>query len=116
MGIQVEFNPDLALRDYKEFLKGARKEDECIPERLISGKIYTFLKKGLRNYWLLGEIPLVRTQGNQQLSRPIASVKILEATHLLLNGEEYTKGKYQLITAFDEKDPKIRFENLNKIE
>jgi hypothetical protein len=116
MGIQVEFNPDLALRDYKEFLKGARKEDECIPERIISGKIYTFLKKGLRNYWLMGELPLVRTEGNQKLSRPLASIRILEVTHFLLNSEEYTKGKYQIIAAFDEKDPAIRFENLTRIK
>lgn len=39
MGIQVEFNPDLALRNISEFKKGNRKEDECIPEKLETGKI-----------------------------------------------------------------------------
>jgi hypothetical protein len=52
MGIQVEFNPDLALRDISEFKKGNRKEEECIPENLEAGKIYPFLKKDQRNYWL----------------------------------------------------------------
>lgn len=37
MGIQVEFNPDLALRDYSEFEKGNRKEEECIPKNLETG-------------------------------------------------------------------------------
>ena len=46
MGIQVEFNPDLALRDYSEFEKGNRKEEECVPKVLEVGKEYDFLKKG----------------------------------------------------------------------
>jgi hypothetical protein len=122
MGIQVEFNPDLALRDYKEFLKGARKEEECIPERLISGKIYSFLKKGYRLYWLSdsefwsrGEMPLCKTEGNENLSRPVASIKMLELTHFLLGGEVYTKGKYQVINVFDEKDPTIHFEGMKRV-
>ena len=36
MGIKVEFDPDLALRDYEEFIKGNRKEEECIPEKLVN--------------------------------------------------------------------------------
>jgi hypothetical protein len=116
MGIQVEFNPDMALRDYSEFKKGNRKEDECVPEKIIAGKIYNFLKKGHRNYWFMGEIPLVKTTGNQNLSRPIASVKIIESTHFLLNNETYTKGKYIVIDIFDINDKKIHFENLERIK
>jgi len=116
MGILVEFNPDLALRDQSEFLKGARKKDECVPERLIAGTIHNFLKKGHRNYWFMGEVPLVKTTGNQNLSRPIASIKILESTHFLEDNEQYTKGKYQIIAVFDINDPKIHFENLERIK
>ena len=116
MGIQVEFNPDLALRDYAEFLQGARKTEECLPERLMSGQIYSFLKKGQRNYWLNGEIPLVKTEGEGKLSRPAASVRILEATHLILNGEIYTKGRYQVVNVFDIKDPKIHFESYQRLK
>ena len=107
MGIQVEFNPDLALRNIEEFNKGNRKKEECIPEDLKAGKTYGFLKKGLRNYWLLGEIPLVETKGNQQLSRPLASVIIIEATHFLLEGEQYTKGRYKVVDVFNPDSPKI---------
>ena len=74
MGIQVEFNPDLALRNISEFKNGNRKEEECIPENLEAGKIYSFLKEGQRNYWFFGENPLVETKGNQELSRPKASI------------------------------------------
>jgi hypothetical protein len=97
MGIQVEFNPDLALRNYDEFEKGNRKEEECIPRELEAGKVYDFLKKGQRNYWIEGEIPLLETKGNQQLSSPVASIIILEATHTLIDNEPYTKGKYKVV-------------------
>ncbi len=52
MGITVDFNPDLALRNIKEFKEGRRKLEECIPEKLEIGKSYNFLKKGQRLYWL----------------------------------------------------------------
>jgi hypothetical protein len=113
MGIQVEFNPDLALRNISEYKKRNRKIEECIPEHLEKGKIYSFLKKNHRNYWLFGEIPLVETKGNQELSRPKASIILLEATHFLENGEPFTKGRYKVIDVF--KDDKIHFESMKKI-
>jgi hypothetical protein len=123
MGIEVEFNPDLALRDYREFEQGLRKEDECIPKILETGKVYSFLKKGLRIFWLTddeewskGEIPLMITKGNQKLSRPIASIKMLEVTHFLLNKATYTKGKYRVIEVFDPNDDKVKFESYKRIK
>lgn len=115
MGIAVEFNPDLALRDYSEFKAGRRKREECLPLKLEKGKVYNFLKSGQRNYWLEGEIPLLRTRGNQKLSRPLASIKILEATHILLGNKPYTKGKYKIIEVFDERGPEIHFESYAKV-
>jgi hypothetical protein len=97
MGINIEFNPDLALRDWSEFEKGNRLKEECIPQNIEEGKIYDFLKGDQRNYWLHGEIPLLETKGNQQLSRPKASIIILEATHFLKDGKMHTKGKYKVI-------------------
>lgn len=123
MGISVEFNPDLALRDYSEFLKGNRKEEECIPEELEEGKRYPFLKKGQRLYWFSddefwskGEMPLFKTQGEQKLSRPIASIKMIKATHFIIDKEVYTKGIYEVIEIFDTKDPKINFEATKRIK
>lgn len=113
MGIKVEFNPDLALRDISEFKNGNRKIEECIPEDLEAGKIYDFLKKDQRNYWLFGEIPLIETKGNEILSRPKASVIILEATHFLKNGKIFTRGKYKVIEVF--KDDKIYFEGMDRV-
>lgn len=105
MGIRVEYNPDLALRNMSEFDSGIRKEEECIPEPLEKGKIYDFLKKEQRLFWLLGEIPLLETKGNQELSLPLASIVILEATHILINREVWTKGRYKVIEVFKDKDP-----------
>lgn len=115
MGILVEFNPDLALRDYDEFKKNRRKHEECLPLKLEKCKVYNFIKKGQRNYWIEGEIPLLRTKGNQNLSRPLASIVILEATHLLINKVPYTKGKYKVIEIFDESSSEIHFESYAKI-
>lgn len=108
MGIQVEFNPDLALRNISEFKNGNRKIEECIPENLEAGKVYPFLKRDQRNYWLHGHIPLIETQGNGILSRPKASIIITEATHFNDNGTMFTRGFYKVAEVF--KDDSIHFE------
>ena len=113
MGIQVEFNPDLALRDISEFEKGKRHKEECIPEKLFAGRTYKFFKYGQRNYWLHGELPLVKTKGNQKLSAPLASIIILESTHVLVRGEIVTRGKYKVVEVF--KDDKPHFNGFAKI-
>lgn len=113
MGIITEYNPDLALRDISEYKKGNRLKEECIPENLKEGIIYPFLKKGQRNYWLNGEIPLLETKGGEKLSKPKAGIVILEATHFLKKGEIYTKGKYKVMEIF--MDGKIHFEGFKKI-
>lgn len=113
MGIKVEYNPDLALRHISEFQNNNRKIEECIPEDLEAGKVYSFLKRDQRLYWLHGEIPLLETKGNEILSRPKASIIILEATHFLDNGEIWTKGKYKAIEVF--KDNEIHFEGFARI-
>ncbi|MBN1385745.1 hypothetical protein JW968_02080 [Candidatus Woesearchaeota archaeon] len=110
MGIQTEYNPDLALRAAGTV---GRKKEECVPEDISAGSIYEFLKKGQRNYWLEGELPLVITRGNQELSRPIASIIILEATHFISEGEVWTKGKYRIIEVFG--DDKIHFDGFARI-
>ncbi len=114
MGIITEYNPDLALRNISEFKAGNKKEEECIPENLKVGEIHLFLKKGQRHYWLEGEIPLLETRGEQKLSRPKASIIILEATHFLENNQVYTKGKYKVVEVFS--DNNIHFEGFNKVK
>ena len=113
MGIQVEYNPDLALRSYEEFKANRRKLGECLPEKMETGKVYDFLKKDQRLYWLHGELPLLETKGNQKLSLPIASIVIVEATHTLIDNEVWTKGKYKIIEIFN--DNKVHFNGFTKI-
>lgn len=113
MGITVEFNPDLALRNISEYKAGRRKREECIPAKIVKGKTYSFLKRGQRNYWLHGELPLLETVGNQQLSRPLASIRILEVTHYLRDKEVFTKGTYKVIEVFS--DDTIHFESYKKV-
>lgn len=113
MGIQVEFNPDLALRNNAAFVCGERKEHECIPHPLEVGKTYAFLKKGQRNFWLEGELPLLETKGNGDLSLPLASIVILEVTHSLIGGELWTSGKYKVIELIS--DGEVKFNGFAKI-
>jgi len=113
MGIQIEFNPDLALRNISESEEGkGRKIEECIPYPLEEGRVYNFFKSGQRCYWLHGEVPLLETKGNQILSKPKASVVILEAVHFLDNGQIFTKGKYKVIKII--KDGEVYFNGFNK--
>ncbi|MAG20449.1 hypothetical protein CL618_03385 [archaeon] len=97
MGIKVEFNPDLALRN----IDCGRSLEECIPRRLEEGRVYEFLKKGQRNYWLEGEIPLIETDGSE-LSMPLASITILNVVHFLKDREVYTKGSYVVEKVLEE--------------
>lgn len=108
MGIKVEFNPDLALRNISEFKNGNRKIEECIPEDLETGKTYPFLKRDQRNYWIHGAIPLIETKGNEVLSRPKAKIILPEATHFVVDNVMYTKGFYKVVEVF--KDNDIHFE------
>jgi hypothetical protein len=116
MGIEIEFNPDIALRNFSQYKEGKREKEECLPETLEAGKIYHFLKQGQRMYWFYGELALLETKGNQQLSRPLASIKILEAKHFLKEGKVWTKGKYEIIEVFDRNDPKIQFEWMERVK
>lgn len=101
MGIPVEFNPDLALRDISEFKAGRRKFEECIPEILEIGRNYDFFKKEQRIYYLKGKVSLIETTTNGgNFSQPRANVNILEVTHFVEGGEVYTKGKYEVTEVF----------------
>lgn len=112
MGILVEFNPDLALRNASEHRAGRRKIEECIPEPLVAGKTYEFLKRGQRNYWLQREVPLLETRGNEDLSRPKASIVIIEAAHFLENGDIWTRGQFRVVEVFS--DDAIHFEGFER--
>jgi hypothetical protein len=115
MGIAVEFTPDLALRHINEFKESRRKEEECVPENLEKGNVYSFLKADQRHYCMVAESPLVETKGGGNLSRPLAAVRILEATHFFdENNKVWTKGKYKVIDVFD--DDKCHFDNYSRIE
>lgn len=104
MGIKVEFNPDLCLRDFSEYEAGRRQIEECLPVNLVVGEIYDFLKSEQRLYWLHGEIPLRETKGGEQLSKPKASVILTEMTYIVENGQIITKGKYKVIKLLENSD------------
>ncbi len=93
MGIEAKFNPELALRPIGT--KG-RRQEECIPEDFNEGQTYTALKTGQRILYFGGEVSL-RIYNGEELSRPIASIEILEATHFKDNDIMWTKVKYKVI-------------------
>jgi hypothetical protein len=85
------------------------KKEECVPRNLEKGKVYDFLKKGQRIFWFSGELALLKTKGNQELSYPIASIMIIEATHFLENEEVFTRGKYKVIDVFSDNSVKFNW-------
>ncbi|MFH1358319.1 MAG: hypothetical protein ABIH37_00350 [archaeon] len=113
MSIIAEYCPELCLREFG-FL--GRESEECLPENLEINNVYKFLKKGQRHYWLMGEIALRKTKGNQDFSRPVASVIILEAIHYIKDGEVWTKGTYKIIETYNPEDTIVHFETTDKIK
>jgi len=114
MGIQSISNFVLALRNYEEARSCRRSLDECIPERLVSGESYNFRKKGQRLFLMTEEIPLVETLGNQHISRPLASIRMIEVTHFVDNFEVWTRGRYLVIETFN--DDKTHFDGVTRIK
>lgn len=101
MGIQIEFNTELALRKYGT---PGRLEAECLPSHLKEGEGYEFLKEGQRNYLFDREIPLVETKGNGRFSKRLASVRILAARHHLRNEKVWTDGIYAVCKVYHSKE------------
>ena len=102
MGVAVEFNPDLALRNLSEFKSGNRMFEECVPENLEIGNIYTFQKKGQRIYSVQYEVSLTETTtAGGVFSKPLANVLILEVKHILQNNEVWTVGRYKVVQVFE---------------
>ncbi len=111
MGVKVEFNAELALRRHG---KKGRGPEECLPRRLDVDAEYNFLKKGQRNYWFGGDIPLYITSGREKVSSPIASIRIIEATHCRKGEEIWTRGVYRIVEVYAPGDKEIRFKGLRK--
>ena len=93
MGIKVEFNQELALRAYNT---QGRRAEECLPESLSERTLNWFEKEGHRIYPLSKTCELHETQGNQDVSDPLALILILETTQFLQYGKVWTKGKYEI--------------------
>ena len=110
MGVPVEFNSVLALRNHSAASGDERSAMERIPASLVAGSVHEFLKSGQRIYRLDVEIPLVETRGGHDISRPLASIMIIEATHVLRDGAYWTKGTYRIAEVFDPADPAVHFE------
>jgi hypothetical protein len=104
MGILAEYNPELALRDRSLFERNECREDECVPEPLVAGKSYPFRKRGQRLYWLLGEVPLIKTDG-KTLSLPLASIILTKAEHVVVENEVWTTGTYEVVEVFSDDAP-----------
>lgn len=109
----IEVNPALILRNADEAQRGTRKREECLPEVLEVGKIYPFLKKDQRIYWLDGELPLIEKSPDGELSRPVASVQVIEVTHVAEDGRIFTRGLYKVVEVFD--DAEIHFDGMSKV-
>jgi hypothetical protein len=111
----IELNPDLALRNIGEYEAGQRKLAECVRKGMEPGGRYDFLKSGQRLHFFDDEFPLLETQGNQKLSRPLASITMLEAMQFMQMGKPCTKGTYLVKDKFDPSDPRVHFESYKRL-
>ncbi len=111
MGTVTEHSLGLALRDYGT---KDRRPEECLPQTLTPGTVNEFLKEGQRGYDVGQEMPLRRAKGEQSVSRPLASVSILESTPFEMDGKTWTKGKYKVREVYDPSDPTVYFEGCQK--
>lgn len=97
MPICIEYAPELVLRNFSEYENKRREKEECVPENLKKNEIYNFLKQGQKAYWLEGEQALLEKYKDGSLSKPIASIQILEVVHFVKDGQLFSKGKYKVI-------------------
>jgi hypothetical protein len=94
MGIKVEFNPDLCLR---EFGTEGRDLAECVPPVMTTGTFFQFLKEGQRCFWFEGPVDLRITKGNGNFGDPIAQVRIINASHHIRDGKVWTEGLARIL-------------------
>jgi hypothetical protein len=114
MGISVEFSPELALRNFEQFKSWNCRKEECIPDKMVVGQEYEFLKKGQRVFWMEGEVALVETKGDGKTSRPKASIIITEVKHVMEDGKLATRGRYKIVEVFS--DDKVHFESCWRVK
>jgi len=87
----MSFNSRLILKAFGEEFDTTKE----IPEKLIIGETHIFVEKGQNNYWLKGYVRLCELN-EEEVSSPLASIKILETTHFISDGEVCTRGKYKI--------------------
>ncbi len=90
---KFELNQVLALRAY---VTKDRRPEECLPERLFKGEIGWFLKSGRRVYPDNNICDLHETKGDEQVSRPLAKIFLIESIHFSEDGKSWTRGKYEI--------------------
>jgi hypothetical protein len=90
----ITYNSDLALRPASRS-KTART-GEHLPEELLLGGVYPFIKNGHRNFQIGSLITLLEIHQGEVLFRFRAQVRITEASFIIENGQSHTIGKYRV--------------------
>ncbi len=101
MGIPVEYNDVLALREWGDL---ERSESETIPPNIREKGIYDYKKDGYRVLPLLKIIPLVQTKGGQNFEKVVALVTIENITVEAdpIGDRIITFGQYRVIKVLDQ--------------
>jgi hypothetical protein len=77
------------------------------PVELKLNKTYEFIIRGQRVYPLKTDITLRQIDSTGKPLRELALVRIIEATHFLLEGEVMTKGLYNVLEVYENTEDKI---------
>jgi hypothetical protein len=82
---------NLALRSPYHRRAGLRSPAECIADRLVPGRVYSFEKLGHKKY-PAGEIPLRITEGESRLTGTIAFVRVYDVRYGWKDGALVPRG------------------------
>lgn len=116
MGVSIEVNDCLALREY-DYAEYAICEAGCVPKDLVANSQHEFLKIGYRVMPLDKPIPLAITEGKGRFSRVLGLVIIrcICVDKDPLSDQVQTTGVYWVSKVFndEESDQWLKFLNTN---
>lgn len=101
MGVPVEFNAVLALRDAAESINEQRHVDEYLPDHPKVGQEYGFRKCGQRIYQLGVPLSLLTTAGDNKTMQKVGTAVIIEARHIMEEDHVLTIGRYRILKLND---------------
>jgi hypothetical protein len=94
-------------------MEKGRREEECMPKQLTDGKLYRFIKRGLKNFKTKNRTKLRELHNDEYTDR--AWIYMQECSYVLNDPElgHYTKGTYRVLKVLDPADARNPLNEIN---